>query len=214
MKITEYEKKLIEYKESRKEIKKAADSAWKEIQSFSKKESDRREKEALEENEAPCSVCGGVRYVLKYRDVVGSVEGEIDGSFSLFGGSISGYIDGETHTNPILSCRECGNEKKVIIAKFYADYETLEDNMPSVFYASRGRSTPWIREKGIEVARELGKQLFLPAGHKDIRDKERFTDEALLEGCRMEYKYPRKPKKPLFYKTRKFFLENIRFLNV
>lgn len=64
-------------------------------------------------NTACCEVCGGKDFVQKFRNVVGKIEGSMHGYFSLFGGSVSGSINGETSTLPVLSCRNCGNERKV-----------------------------------------------------------------------------------------------------
>ena len=58
-------------------------------------------------------MCGSEKFIQKFRNVVGEVEGEITGNFSLFGGSIGGYIDGYTKTLPVLSCRECENERQI-----------------------------------------------------------------------------------------------------
>lgn len=74
--------------------------------------------ESENRNSAPCSYCGGKELVQKFRNVVGKISGEMHGHFSLFGGSVSGYIDGNTETLPVLSCRNCGNERKVHTWKY------------------------------------------------------------------------------------------------
>jgi hypothetical protein len=74
---------------------------------------------AEKENTSPCAVCGETKFIQKFRNVVGKVEGEMHGYFSLFGGSVHGHINGKTSTLPVLSCRNCGNERKI------ATYNTI-----------------------------------------------------------------------------------------
>lgn len=64
-------------------------------------------------NTAPCAKCGGTDFIQLYRNVVGKVEGSVQGYFSLFGGTVSGNIDGETSTLPVLSCTKCNNERTI-----------------------------------------------------------------------------------------------------
>lgn len=80
-------------------------------------------------NSAPCSYCGGKELVQKFRNVVGKISGEMRGHFSLFGGSVSGYIDGKTETLPVLSCRNCGNERKVDTWKYTFAQDVFWDYM-------------------------------------------------------------------------------------
>jgi hypothetical protein len=176
-------------------IKKEADLAWREIQKEAQKLSDENEEEALKENESPCSVCKKSEFVLKYRDIQGKIKGETHGYFSLFGGSIYGYVDGDISTKPILSCRNCENERQIVVPKYIDGYELLEQQMPSAFptIGSYYKSSDWLKKKGIEVARELGKHLFLPEEYHDIRE----MNDAILQKCGMELKYP-KIKKPSF----------------
>lgn len=77
-------------------------------------EQKRAEKHAEENNSAPCAVCGSKEFVQKFRNVVGEIKGSVHGYFSLFGGSIHGYIDGYTKTLPVLSCRKCENEREIV----------------------------------------------------------------------------------------------------
>jgi len=198
--IINYENKCAEI---RQQIKKDADSAWNEIVAEAQKETDKNERDAKEYNEAPCSVCKKTEYVLKYRDVEGSIHGETYGYFSLFGGSISGYIDGETHTNPVLSCRNCGNEKKVEIASYKSDYELLKEQLPTMWGGTftDNPCSKWLSEKGLEVARLLMEHTFLVKDYNDIRE---FPDSTLIK-CGLDYKY-KFPKKPSFYWFKKKFL--------
>lgn len=81
------------------------------------------------ENKAPCKVCGTSGYVTLYRNVVGEISGKIQGCYSLFGGSISGWIDGYTKTLPVLSCRNCHNEKLVATYDYKFPYEVFIQDM-------------------------------------------------------------------------------------
>lgn len=103
-----------------------------------------KESERLAEskNTAPCKVCGKKEFVQKFRNVVGKVEEEMHGSFSLFGGSINGYIDGETNTLPVLSCRNCGNEKKVATYNNVTAKQTFYSDMHN-FYFSIDKNEPY-----------------------------------------------------------------------
>lgn len=197
MTIQEYDKKISDID---KEIENEANKAWLEIQEKAKEINLESRRSCQEQNEAPCSVCKKTEYVLKYREVVGKVEGQISGYFSLFGGSISGQVNGETHTNPVLSCRNCGNEKLVKVAPYLVDYQLLEDQMPAAFPSidSYYTAKDWAKSKGIEVLKRLAKNLFCP---KDYHDVETFSNETLKK-CGLEYKYPLPPK-PIFYAIRK-----------
>jgi len=154
-------------------------------------------------------VCGKSEFVLKYRDVNGKIEGKVSGSFSLFGGSISGYVDGSISTAPVLSCRNCENERKIEIPSFETDYLVIEGNMPTIFdsdYSGRCCSD-WLSEKGLEVARLLAKRMFLARDYHCVND---FSDYTLGRyGLKKKYQLPNKP---MFYSIRKFFtkITNIR----
>lgn len=116
-------------------------------------------------NEAPCSVCRKKEFIVLYRDVNGKIEGRISGYFSLFGGSINGYIDGETHTDPVLSCRNCHNERKIVLP----DTKNIEDfwNMQIPYISTyeklkpyQSKVSPWLQGYGIEVACELCRKIY------------------------------------------------------
>lgn len=181
-------------------IKKAADEAWLELDAEADRINDERRERARIMNEAPCTVCQGVVYVLKYREVSGSVKGRTTGHFSLFGGSISGYVDGETHTNPVLSCRNCGNEKLLKIADYKYRDDLLQEQLPWHIYSCHPGSE-WLKTKGVEVARQLIED------HKpyigDAYDVRKMSDDT-LEKCGLEYKYPL-PQKPRFYFIKSLF---------
>ncbi len=149
----------------KEEIQKKVDEAYEEIEKVVKKSNSSNEKEAKKENEAPCSVCGKSKFVLKYRDVNGTVKGSISGYFSLFGGSISGDIDGETHTDPILSCRECGNERKIVIPHHVSTMNIYELQIPYMptyipLEPDQRKVSEWLQGFGLEVACELQRQKF------------------------------------------------------
>ncbi len=142
------------------QVNKAYSELQKAVDTYNKETKER----CQELNEAPCSVCGKKEFILKFRDVEGEVHGEISGSFNLFGGSIIGYVDGETHTNPILCCRNCQNERKIKIA----DTRSIQDNwnfqVPymSTYYKLRSdtpKVSKWLQEYGLEVACELSKMI-------------------------------------------------------
>lgn len=77
---------------------------------------------AQERNDAPCKKCRKADFVQLYRNVVGEVDGYMTGNFSLFGGSTTGYIHGETRTLPVLSCSNCHNERTIETWRYtYAD---------------------------------------------------------------------------------------------
>lgn len=86
------------------------------------------------ENSKPCSFCGHNELVQKFRNVVGEISGSVCGNFSLFGGSISGSIDGSTRTLPILSCRKCGNEREIITWKYTSSQKVFWDDMFNFYF--------------------------------------------------------------------------------
>jgi len=93
---------MKKYEEFKKEIERVADEKTKQSKKY-----------ADNENNKPCSVCGSKEFVQKFRNVVGEISGSMHGYFSLFGGSVSGNIDGYTKTLPVLSCRKCENERQI-----------------------------------------------------------------------------------------------------
>ncbi len=98
----------------------------------SKEEEDR--KNAEEENDKPCAVCGSKEFVQKFRNVVGEISGSMQGHFSLFGGSISSSIDGYTKTLPVLSCRKCENEREIAVWNFVYRKDVFWDFMYEFYH--------------------------------------------------------------------------------
>lgn len=84
---------------------------------------DEKRKWNIELNSRPCSYCGHKELVQKFRNVVGKIEGYINGTFFLFGGSVTGEINGYTKTLPVLSCRNCENEREI----FTVDFRSKQD---------------------------------------------------------------------------------------
>lgn len=80
---------------------------------------------AQNKNDEPCAVCGSNEFVQKFRNVVGEISGSMQGHFSLFGGSLSGSIDGYTKTLPVLSCRKCENEREIVLWKYVHDKDVF-----------------------------------------------------------------------------------------
>lgn len=112
------------------------------------------EKESNRENNAPCSVCNGRKLVQKFRNVVGDVHGEMHGHFSLFGGSVHGYIDGETKTLPVLSCRECGNERLISTWQYTYEEDLFWSFMIKFYLSESGQKLdidPFFLERPLET---------------------------------------------------------------
>jgi len=76
------------------------------------------EKENEKKNNLPCTLCGSKEFIQLFRNVVGEISGSMQGYFSLFGGSVSGRIDGYTKTLPVLSCKKCHNEREIKVWKY------------------------------------------------------------------------------------------------
>ena len=106
----------------------------KEIERVAKLRQDNDEKSAQEDNDEPCAVCGSEKFVQKFRNVVGKISGSMHGYFSLFGGSVSGHIDGYTETLPVLSCRECENERKIATWKYVNREKVFWDFMHDFYF--------------------------------------------------------------------------------
>jgi len=106
-----------------KEIRRLSDSKYEEDKNYS-----------IKENEAPCVVCGSKEFVQKFRNVVGEISGSFYGSYSLFGGSMSGSIDGYTKTLPVLSCRNCENEREIVTYKYPSGREIFWDFMHKFYF--------------------------------------------------------------------------------
>ena len=103
-----------------------------ELSDFTSENYKKESEEIQSRNERPCDVCKHPNFINKFRDVQGEVHGRISGSFSLFGGGVSGYVDGNTRTLPVLCCRECGNERQIEILN-YKGQERIYKNQFSWF---------------------------------------------------------------------------------
>lgn len=185
--LQEREEKInIEVAKAKEELKKASRKSYKEA-----KESER----SL--NEAPCSVCGNRKFILKYRDVNGETHGKISGSFSLFGGHISGYIDGYTQTGAVLSCRDCQNERKIVLKDWNSGKDIWFQQLPTVFSSKNFTDYPpkdWLKEKGLEVARIIDNDYYHEYSSNDLSK----LSDSELESVGLVNKYPL-PQKPRWW---------------
>lgn len=89
---------------------------------------------AERQNDAPCAVCNGKEFIQKFRNVVGEVSGSVSGYFTLFGGSIHGRIDGHTKTLPILSCRNCENEREIVLWNYVSASKMFWEFMHNFYF--------------------------------------------------------------------------------
>lgn len=97
-------------------------------------------KENINRNSRPCDICGGEKFIQLFRNVVGEVSGSMQGSFSLFGGSISGRIDGYTKTLPVLSCKSCQNEREIETWKYTTDKDWFWSQMHKFYFGIKENS--------------------------------------------------------------------------
>lgn len=148
--------------ETQPTLESQVEKAHKELSEEARKKYQRELDRVQKYNEAPCSVCGKSQFVMKYRDVNGKIEGRTSGSFSLFGGSISGYVNGEISTAPVLSCRECENERKILVAGYVSDRDIFKQQIPWISESNTRRSqvSDWLKGYGLEVAFALDDKLF------------------------------------------------------
>lgn len=129
-----------------------------ELKSISNIKTKKAKQYAQEQNDAPCSVCGSKEFVQKFRNVVGKISGRMEGYFSLFGGSISGSIDGNTKTLPVLSCRKCENEREIETWKYVYPQDMFWDFMYDFYFKvdrnyskSHHQIPPFFLERPIET---------------------------------------------------------------
>jgi len=191
--VAKWEKKVATINAKiEKEVKKA----FKEIEDYVAKKNNEEEVDAKKRNEAPCSVCGKKEFVLKYRYVHGKVKGKMSGTFFLFGGTVTGRIDGETDTKPVLSCRNCENERTIIIPPKIWYNTMIGEHLPSIYQYSRSvrSGSKWIEGKGAEVAMGLAKEGYCL---HDTQRLYKFSKEQLKEAG-LEFKYPL-PLKPRWW---------------
>lgn len=114
-------------------------------------------------NDAPCAVCGNKKFVQKFRNVVGEISGSMCGYFSLFGGSISGSIDGYTKTLPVLSCRKCENEREILTWNYISGKEEFWNFMYEFYfqidsdYSHNYKVDPFFLERPVETREYMKK---------------------------------------------------------
>lgn len=114
-------------------------------------------KDAERKNTAPCAVCGKDKFVQLYRNVVGKVNGSMHGSFSLFGGSVTGYINGYTTTLPVLSCQNCSNERTIATYSYMDTNEMFWSDMHNLYFAFSNGEPERLKEFQQEQAWYLDK---------------------------------------------------------
>lgn len=116
-------------------------------------------------NDRSCAVCGHSEFVRLYRNVVGKVEGHMQGYFSLFGGAVEGHISGTTSTLPVLSCRNCTNERTIetydyILPRdlfwssmydFCEGIEKYKEGDTDNYYINKFKSSVWTSYSAVEV---------------------------------------------------------------
>lgn len=190
MSIEKYQKELTEVQNK---VNLAVEEAWDECIQEAIKQNNKADKQAKTFNEAPCTVCKETEYIIKYREVVGEIHGKTTGYFSLFGGSIHGYIDGETHTNPVLCCRNCENEKRIEIPSYTTAGEILKGNLPHMWeYVTPSKASEWLQERGLEVARGLCSKTYL--GYDSVQNVRKYSNEDCVKvGLVLKYTWPAKP---------------------
>jgi len=176
---------LAELEKAQQELQVQADLEWEE-----------NYRNATEENEAPCAVCGKTKWVEKYRNVNGYVDGEISGG--LFW--TYGKIKGKTQTDAVLSCRECGNEKLIVEPDYVSSRDLLRDQLPAIYTYSGifEPATEWLQSKGLEIALLLVKDIYL---EYDSRNITKYSEKELNQ-VGLFKKYPLPPK-PFLYGLRK-----------
>lgn len=170
-------------------LQEQVEKAYKELENIRDEFNEYWAKYSKRINESPCSVCNLSQFVLKYRDVNGKVEGRMFGAFSLFGGSISGYVSGETHTDPILSCRSCENERKIDISLHKTIDDIWNEQVPYLgdsIKSDTRKVSEWLQGYGLEVACELSKKVY------SIKDYHRFykwSDDVYPKYSLVEFSY-------------------------
>lgn len=93
-----------------------------------------REQENTEMNARPCELCGSSEFINLFRNVVGEIDGSFHGYYSLFGGSFSGSINGYTKTLPVLSCKNCRNEREVETYEYLSAKEQFWSDMHYFYF--------------------------------------------------------------------------------
>ena len=138
----------------------------------SKDEDEINEQYSDRANSAPCELCGCKHFIKLYRNVVGEVEGSMRGNFSLFGGSVSGSISGDTKILPVLSCKECHNEKIITTWKYTYATDVFWSDMHNFYFG--------LRENDDEKFKEI-KSIYL--------ENPLETREYMLENKNYEYDF-------------------------
>lgn len=178
-------------------IEKDCEAAYDECAKSAAEENKKKATIDLKYNESPCSVCGKKEFVMKYREVTGKIKGETSGFFSLFGGSIHGYIDGSISTKPVLSCRNCENERLIRISSTTSIKNIISRQLPYFWYCREEadeeadeKASGWLQSKGLEVAKFLNDKMWDPNINFDNYDIERIR----AVGLDYKYTFPPKPK--------------------
>jgi len=116
------------------------------LQDKANKENTDREKTARYFNEQPCSVCNKTEFVRKFRNVVGEISGSMQGYYSFFGGAFTGSIDGYTKTLPVLSCRNCENEREIKTYRRMREDDIFWDDMFYFYHGINGDDKNYIEK--------------------------------------------------------------------
>jgi len=131
------------------------DIMCKEMKRVASLKTEQEQEKAQKKNDAPCTVCGSTKFVQKFRNVVGEISGSMCGYFSLFGGSVNGSINGYTKTLPVLSCRECENEREIATWEYVFDKNVFYSFMHDFYFSVKDGTTrdidPFFLERPVET---------------------------------------------------------------
>jgi hypothetical protein len=107
------------------EVKKQYKELESYLKSIASKKWDESYKEA-EESKTVCPFCGSTNITQDIKRVQGKIDGEMSGSWGLFGGGMSGSVHGDIDTNEVKVCQDCKNVWK----PQESEYESADD----IFY--------------------------------------------------------------------------------
>lgn len=132
------------------------------LEKIADKLDDKNKQEMERENSAPCKACGSKEFIQLFRNVVGEISGRMQGFFSLFGGSISGSIDGYTKTLPVLSCKNCHNEREVATWQYTHERDLFWSEMHYFYFGvSDDRPEKFKELKSIYLENPLDTKKFM-----------------------------------------------------
>lgn len=110
---------------------------YKQLENYLESVSSRQWNESYEESQKSktiCPFCFSKNVTQDIKRVQGKIDGNMSGSFGLFGGGMSGYVHGEIDTNEVYVCQDCKNVWKPEDSEYIGSKDVFYDLLRKFYF--------------------------------------------------------------------------------